>query len=186
LLTLRDAVTVAAGGDFHLHTRLIEVLDRLVEPLLILQDLPGDAVDALAGSRLALDRLTTALVTFGGLQAATKKLPSAAEGVGRLGQSRETGLEFGSGGLIDHQHIAIIGLAAAYASVARPETSERIEGGLALALAALMPLDLLWAIFPSVLDGDARSARLLISLLGRLANSIISEPLSNATRGSTP
>lgn len=75
-------------------------------------------------------------------------------------------------GLIDDEHVGMLCLGAAYASIARPEAADRIEHGLDLALAALMPLDLLWALTPAVLDADPRSTRLFAAILGRLGHII--------------
>src|ERR671910_286777 len=77
LSTLRDAACLAAGDDPLRQAQLVDAIERLAKPLAILQDLPGDAADALGGSGPALDRLTTALATLGGLSGATEQLSEA-------------------------------------------------------------------------------------------------------------
>jgi hypothetical protein len=170
LLTLRDAASLAAGDDPLRQAQLVDAVERLAEPLAILQDLPRDASDALGGSGPAIDRLTTALATFGGLSSATEKLPSEAGAIGLQGRFSDPEVEVRPPRLVDDEQIGMIGLGAAYSSIARPEAADAIERGLAVAVAGLMPLDLLWTLGPAVLDGDARSTRLFNSVLERISD----------------
>jgi hypothetical protein len=167
LALLHEAATTAGGDDLERQAELRETVDNLAEPLRILQDLPHDASDALAGSGPALDRFTTALVLMSGLGGADQRLPSEADT--RLEQWVDGDREPHRGGLVDAEHVGLIGLAAAYASVARPEAAELIERGLVRTLDGLMPLDLVSALTPAVLDGDDRATRLLSAVLDRFS-----------------
>jgi hypothetical protein len=148
---------------------MLKAMDRLAKPLAILQDLPRDASDALGGSRSAIDRVTTALAILGGPSASSEERPFD---VGATQPPRGFGepeVERGPPGLLGRDQIGLIGLGAAYSSIARPEAADAIRRGLAATLGRLMPLDLLWNLGRSGLDGDGPSIRLFGSVLDRIS-----------------
>jgi hypothetical protein len=169
LATIRDAVFMAAGDDPLRQAKLVEAVDRLARPLAILQDSAGDASDALSGSRPAIDRLTTALAILGGPAATGERLTSDAGTIEPRGWFGEPEVEGEPPRMLGHDQIGLIGLGAAYASIARPEAAGAIERGLAAALGRLMPLDLLWTLGRAGLDGDAPSIRLFDAVLDRFS-----------------
>ncbi|MGH2554359.1 MAG: hypothetical protein ACRDHO_01390 [Actinomycetota bacterium] len=168
LALLGEAATIAGGDDPRRQAQLRDSIERLARPLLIVQDLPQDASDALGGSSDALDRLTTALAIMGGLADTERGLPSEVDG--RLEPLGDGKPPTRPNSLVDVEQIGVVGLGTAYASVARPEAADLIERGLARTLEGLMPLDLAWALTPSVLDGDRRTVRLFSAVLDRLSD----------------
>lgn len=165
LRTMRDAVRIATGGDLERWGRSEKALGRLLEPLAVLTGVAQDARDALGGSSLAIDHLTTALALVAG-RGGPATPGSSITDLGRWdGPRSEPGAPDFGRDLLDRDDFGLIGLAAAYASVARPEAAEVIERGLRQTLDLLMPLDLLWALTPEVLRGDPRSIHLFNSVL---------------------
>ena len=163
LALVDDAITRAGGDDPHRQAQLRSMVEDLTRPLHVIQDLPHDASDALGGSGPALDRLTTVLAFMGGLGDSTDGLPSKADSRLQPLAGGEPGA--GRDPLLSMEDVGLIGLAAAYASVAQPEAADLIERGLVRTFEALMPLDLLWALTPDVLDGDGRSTKLFSAVL---------------------
>jgi hypothetical protein len=169
ILTLRDAARHVAQDDPERLARSEKALDSLVQPLAILADLAQDSKEAIGGSSSAVDRLTTALALVAGRVPATERTSAVTELERRDGLGGEPGLPDSGRDLLNHDDIGLIGLAAAYASVARPEAAELIGRGVRQTLDLLMSLDLLWALTPGVLEDDPRSVRLFASALDWLA-----------------
>lgn len=165
LLTLRDAAYHVAGDNLERWARSENALDSLVQPLAILADLAQDSREALGGSSSAVDRVTTALALVAGRAGTTERISEITDlgrwdGLGRESAAPDVGRD-----LVNLDDIGLIGLAAAYASIARPEAAEMIERGARQTLDLLMSLDLLWALTPGVLQDDPRSIRLFDSVL---------------------